>query len=198
MCVSRFGRCRLSAIARSLGRQERPRAARGARGFSSYRTKESIGERSHQPRAAAQRREDSADRASCRLPGEEHQLARRAGFRDFQEQVFLKPQLFRRRATAGTRRNALDLIKAIMKNPLELAQIERILRGDPTLNYKLLRHLNSPEMERKVEGWSTRNAISLLGEQGFSRWALLVALVTPATDKTNELVNRPDPRIFCE
>jgi hypothetical protein len=25
---------------------------------------------------------------------------------------------------------------------------------------------------------------------------LLVALVTPATDKTNELVNRPDPRIF--
>jgi len=143
-------------------------------------------------------REQSADRASCRLPGEEHQLARRAGFRDFQEQVFLKPQLFRRRAIAGTRRNALDLIKAIMKNPLELAQIERILRGDPTLSYKLLRHLNSPEMERKVEGWSTRNAISLLGEQGFSRWALLVALVTPATDKTNELVNRPDPRIFCE
>jgi c-di-GMP-related signal transduction protein len=115
-------------------------------------------------------------------------LARRAEFRDFQEQVFLKPQLFRRRAIAGTRHNALDLMKAIMKNPLELAQIERILRGDPALNYKLLRQLNSPEMERKVEGWSTRSAISLLGEQEFSRWALLVALVTPATDKTN----------FCE
>jgi EAL and modified HD-GYP domain-containing signal transduction protein len=90
-------------------------------------------------------------------------------------------------------------MSAIMKNPLELAQSEGILREDPALTYQVLRHLNSPTMERKVEVWSTRNSISLLREQEFSRWALLVALVAPATDKTNELLRSAlTCAYFCE
>lgn len=130
---------------------------------------------------------------------EEHRRARSLGFRCFQGDFFLKPQTFRRREISGTRRNALRLLQAILKDPLDLPQIEAVVRDEPALTYKLLRYLNSPVMERKVEVRSIRNAISLLGEKEFRRWASLVAVVTPATDKPNELLHIGLTRAyFCE
>ena len=130
---------------------------------------------------------------------EEHRRARSLGFRCFQGDFFLKPQTFRRREISGTRRNALRLLQAILKDPLDLVQIETVVRDEPALTYKLLRYLNSPVMERKVEVRSIRNAISLLGEKEFRRWASLVAVVTPAADKPNELLRTGLTRAyFCE
>jgi c-di-GMP-related signal transduction protein len=130
---------------------------------------------------------------------EEHRTARKSGFHAFQGNFFLKPQLFRRRDVAGTQKNSLRLLQAILKSPLDQAQIEEILREEPALTYKLLRYLNSPVMERQVEVRSIRTAISLLGEQEFRRWASVVALVTPATDKASELLHTGLARAyFCE
>ena len=130
---------------------------------------------------------------------EEHRRARSLGFRCFQGDFFLRPQIFRRREISGTRRNALRLLQAILKDPLDLVQIETVVRDEPALTYKLLRYLNSPAMERKVEVRSIRNAISLLGEKEFRRWASLVAVVTPAADKPNELLRTGLTRAyFCE
>jgi c-di-GMP-related signal transduction protein len=130
---------------------------------------------------------------------EGHRSARQAGFRCFQGSFFLAPQIFRRREISGTRRNALRLLRAILLEPLDLARIEDILRDEPALTYKLLRYLNSPIMERQVEVRSIRSAISLLGEREFRRWASMVAVVTPATDKTNELLRTGLTRAyFCE
>jgi EAL and modified HD-GYP domain-containing signal transduction protein len=93
----------------------------------------------------------------------------------------------------------MRLLQAVLKDPLDLAQIEAVVRDEPALTYKLLRYLNSPVMERKVEVRSIRTVISLLGEQEFRRWASLVAVVTPATDKTNELLRTGLTRAyFCE
>ena len=70
---------------------------------------------------------------------------------------------------------------------------------EPALTYKLLRYLNSPVMERPAEVRSIRNAISLLGDQEFRRWASLVAVVTPATEKTHELLRIGLTRAcFCD
>jgi len=130
---------------------------------------------------------------------EDHKAARRLGCTSFQGDFFLKPQLFRRREIAGTRLSALKLLRAILKDPLDLAEIESVVRDEPALTYKLLRYLNSPIMERPVEVRSIRNAIALLGDQEFRRWASLVAVVTPATDKTNELLRIGLTRAyFCE
>jgi EAL and modified HD-GYP domain-containing signal transduction protein len=130
---------------------------------------------------------------------ETHKTARRLGFTFFQGDFFLKPQLFRRREIAGTRLNALRLLRSILRDPLDLHEIEAVVREEPALTYKLLRYLNSPVMERPVEVRSIRNAIALLGDQEFRRWASLVAVVTPATDKTDELVRTALTRaFFCE
>ena len=130
---------------------------------------------------------------------EQHRDARAMGFRYFQGDFFMRPQLFRRREVAGTRLSAIRLLQAILKDPLDLGQIENVVRDEPALTYKLLRYLNSPVMERAVEVRSIRNAIALLGEKEFRRWASLVAVVTPATDKTNELLRTGLTRAyFCE
>ena len=93
----------------------------------------------------------------------------------------------------------MRLLQAILKDPLDLGQIESVVRDEPALTYKLLRYLNSPVMERKVEVKSIRSAISLLGDQEFRRWASLVAIVTPTADKTSELLRTGMLRAyFCE
>jgi EAL and modified HD-GYP domain-containing signal transduction protein len=130
---------------------------------------------------------------------EDHRKARELGVRYFQGDFFFKPQVLRRKEIAGTRRSAMQLLQAILKDPLDLAQIESVVRDEPALTYRLLRYLNSPAMERKVEVRSIRNAISLLGDQEFRRWASLVAVVTPATDKPNDLLRTGLTRAyFCE
>ena len=130
---------------------------------------------------------------------EDHRRARELGFRGFQGNFFMQPQLFRRRQVASTRRNSLRLLQAILKTPLDQVEIEEILRGEPALTYKLLRYLNSPAMERQVEVRSIRTAIALLGEHEFRRWASVVAVVTPATDKPSELLRTGLARAyFCE
>lgn len=130
---------------------------------------------------------------------EDHQAARRLGFTSFQGAFFLKPQLFRRREVSGTRFNALKLLRAVLKDPLDLAEIEAIVRDEPAIAYKLLRYLNSPVMDRPVEVRSIRNAVALLGDQEFRRWASLVAVVTPSTDKASELTRVGLTRAyFCE
>jgi c-di-GMP-related signal transduction protein len=130
---------------------------------------------------------------------DDHRKAREFGISHFKGDFFMKPQLLRRRDVAGTRRNSLRLLRAILKDQLDLPQIEAIVREEPALAYKLLRYLNSPVMERKVEVRSIRNAISLLGEQEFRRWASLVAVITPATGKTSELLRAGLMRAyFCE
>jgi EAL and modified HD-GYP domain-containing signal transduction protein len=130
---------------------------------------------------------------------EDHKSARRLGYTAFQGDFFLKPQLFRRREISGTRLSALRLLQAILKQPLDLAEIESVVRDEPAFTYKLLRYLNSPVMERPAEVRSIRNAIALLGDQEFRRWAGLVAIVTPATDKPDELLRAGLTRAyFCE
>ncbi|HVO57356.1 MAG TPA: HDOD domain-containing protein [Dongiaceae bacterium] len=130
---------------------------------------------------------------------EEHQKARALGLRHFQGDFFLRPQTFRRRAITGSRQSALRLLQAVLRSPLDLGAIEEIVREEPALTYKLLRYLNSPAMERQVEVRSIRSAIGLLGEQEFRRWASLVAVATPATDKPDELLRTGLMRAyFCE
>jgi c-di-GMP-related signal transduction protein len=66
----------------------------------------------------------------------------------FSRGLLSEPQLFRRRDISGTRRKAMRLLQAILKDALDLAQIGDVVRDEPALTYKLLRYLNSPIMEQ--------------------------------------------------
>jgi c-di-GMP-related signal transduction protein len=130
---------------------------------------------------------------------EQHREARALGFRCFQGDFFMRPQLFRRREVAGTRLSAMRLLRAILKDPLDLGQIENVVREEPALTYRLLRFLNSPMLPFRAEIHSVRHALILLGERDFRRWVSIVALVMIAANKPPELIRTARTRAyFCE
>jgi c-di-GMP-related signal transduction protein len=129
----------------------------------------------------------------------EYDRARKLGFSFLQGFFFLEPQILHKRDVPNSRLNALSLLNAVHKSPLDIPEVEAVLKRDPGLTYKLLRYLNSPIMERRAEIHSVSNAVQLLGESTFRRWATLAAIVTPASDKPSELVHMALTRaLLCE
>jgi len=129
----------------------------------------------------------------------EYDRARKLGFSFLQGFFFLEPQILHKRDVPNSRLNALSLLNTVHQSPLDIPQVEAVLKRDPGLTYKLLRYLNSPIMERRAEIHSVANAVQLLGDQTFRRWATLAAIVTPASDKPNELVHMALTRaLLCE
>jgi EAL and modified HD-GYP domain-containing signal transduction protein len=129
----------------------------------------------------------------------EFERAKQLGYSYFQGHFFLEPQILKRREVPGTEVHCMELLRLVHQRPMNIPQIEELLKMEPSLLYKLLRFLNSPLKARPVEVRSVRSAISLLGDDEFRRWASLVAVLTPAADKPNELIRTGLTRaFFCE
>ena len=92
-----------------------------------------------------------ADRTGCEFLGRTPSVPA-LGIPLFSRGLLSEPQLFRRRDISGTRRNAMRLPQAILKDALDLAQIGEVVRDEPALTYKVLRYLNSPIMGQIEKG----------------------------------------------
>ena len=68
----------------------------------------------------------------------------------------------------------------MVKENADLAQIEAVLKRDPTLSYKLLRFINSAGFGAGREVQSMRQALTLLGYSPLHRWLTLL-LATAST-----------------
>ena len=73
----------------------------------------------------------------------------------------------------------LQLMQLVKENA-DLAQIEAVLKRDPTLSYKLLRFINSSGFGAGREVQSMRQALTLLGYAPLHRWLTLL-LATAST-----------------
>ena len=73
----------------------------------------------------------------------------------------------------------VDLMQRVdRQEPAE--KLEAVVKGDPTLAFRLMRYLNSPGFGLSVEISSFRHALMILGYQRLKRW--LALLVTSAID----------------
>jgi len=129
----------------------------------------------------------------------EFERAKKLGYSYFQGHFFLEPKILKRREVPGTEAHCMELLRLVHQKPMNIPQIEELLKQEPSLLYKLLRFLNSPLKARPVEVRSVHSAIALLGDDEFRRWASLVAVMTPAADKPSELIRTGLTRaFFCE
>ncbi len=129
----------------------------------------------------------------------EFDRARRSGYVYYQGHFFLEPQVLKRKELAGSEVHCLELLRLVHQKPMDIPRIEEVLKQEPALMYKLLRFLNSPLLARPMEVKSVHSAIALLGDDEFRRWASLVAVLTPATEKPSELIRTGLTRaFFCE
>ena len=118
----------------------------------------------------------------------EFDLARRVGFQLFQGYFFSKPQIISSRELPALQVNYLRILEAVQRPVMNMEEIERIIKSEPALCFKLLRYLNSAFFSFSSSIRSIRHAISLLGEEQFRAWVSLLAVTLMSSDKPQELV----------
>jgi EAL and modified HD-GYP domain-containing signal transduction protein len=119
---------------------------------------------------------------------EEFVETREAGFVYFQGYFFRKPEIVATRDVPANRLNYLRLIGAVSRTDLDLVELEKLVKGEPSICYRLLRYLNSAMFGFTSEIHSVRHALSILGEHEVKRWVRLVAAVEAGQNKPSDLI----------
>jgi EAL and modified HD-GYP domain-containing signal transduction protein len=89
---------------------------------------------------------------------------------------------------AGNYPTHMHVLQVLSKPVLDLAEVEKCIKSDPAMCYRLLRYLNSPFFYLKAEVRSVLHALALLGEAKVRKWLLLACAVETAS-REPELVN---------
>jgi len=141
----------------------------------------------------------------CRLLAEkvetrqEFFAARQAGFVFFQGYFFRKPEVLSAREIPSNQIHYLRMLQAVSQLELDHREIEKLIKSEASLCYRLLRYMNSAAFGFGSEIHSVRHALSLLGEREVRRWVRLVATLGAGQSKSSELVLAALVRArFCE
>jgi c-di-GMP-related signal transduction protein len=121
------------------------------------------------------------------------------GFVLFQGYFFAKPEVMQRKDIPGNKAQYLRLLRELRREDADLDDLERIIKQDVALSYRLVKYINSPLFGLHAEIRSIRHALTLLGERDVRRWATLAALTAVASGKPPELLEIGLLRArFCE
>jgi EAL and modified HD-GYP domain-containing signal transduction protein len=131
-------------------------------------------------------------------PHEYHQ-ARDMGFVYFQGYFFCRPEIVTGREVPASRLHYVRLLEMVSRREIDMRELEKMLKQEASLCYRLLRYLNSPLFGFALEIKSIRHAIAVLGERELRRWIRLVVTVGAAEQRCSELVLMGLTRArFCE
>jgi len=114
--------------------------------------------------------------------------ARDQGFVYFQGYFFRRPETMNTRDMPAHRMNYLRMLQEVSRPELDVPGLERLVKAEASVCYRLLRYLNSAIFGLKNEVHSVRHALSMLGEREVRRWVRLVAAVGAGQEKTSDLV----------
>ena len=110
------------------------------------------------------------------------------GYTYLQGYFFSKPLVLAGRDVPGLRHRYLDVLQAVNRPDLDFAEIEAIIKHEPSLSYKLMTYINSVAFGFRSRITSIRQALALLGEDAVKKWASVVALAGLAENQPSELV----------
>jgi c-di-GMP-related signal transduction protein len=88
----------------------------------------------------------------------------------------------------ANRLNYLRMLRAVSSADLNVPDLERLIKGEASICYRLLRYMNSAAFGFRNEIHSVRHALSILGEREVRRWVRLIAAVGAGQDKPSDLV----------
>jgi c-di-GMP-related signal transduction protein len=130
----------------------------------------------------------------CRMLAEkvetqaEFTRARDLGFVYFQGYFFRRPEMLNTRDMPANRLQCLRMLQEVSRPELDIVGLERLIKSEASICYRLLRYLNSSMFGLKSEVHSVRHALSMLGEREVRRWVRLVAAVGAGDEKPSDLV----------
>jgi len=91
----------------------------------------------------------------------------------FQGFLFARPTSVTARVASPAYANVLQLI-SLVGQEADASEIEKVLKRDPTLSFKLLRYINSAGFGLGCEVTSFRHAVMILGLNKLFRWSTLL------------------------
>jgi EAL and modified HD-GYP domain-containing signal transduction protein len=112
----------------------------------------------------------------------QYEMVASLGVKLFQGFWFAKPVLVQGQSVRPAQANILQLINLVRKQA-STAEIEEVLKRDPTLSFTLLRFINSAGFGLRTEVTSFKHAVMLLGLNRLFKWAALL-LTTSHGDET--------------
>jgi len=114
--------------------------------------------------------------------------ARDQGFEYFQGYFFRHPEMVNARDLPGNRMNYMRMLQEVSRPDLDVGSLEKLIKSEASVLYRLLRYLNSPMFGLNSEVHSVRHAIAMLGERDVRRWVRLVAAVGAGQEKASDLL----------
>jgi c-di-GMP-related signal transduction protein len=115
-------------------------------------------------------------------------VARDQGFVYFQGYFFRMPEVLTARDMPSNQVNYLRMMQEVSRPELDVPALERLIKGEASICYRLLRYLNSAIFNFGSEIHSVRHALAILGEREVRRWVRLVAAVGAGQNKSSDLV----------
>jgi c-di-GMP-related signal transduction protein len=131
-------------------------------------------------------------------PHEFHQ-AKDMGFVYFPGYFFCRPELVVGREVPASRLHYVRLLEIVSRPEIDMHELEKMLKQEASISYRLLRYLNSPVFGFSLQVKSIRHAMAVLGERELRRWIRLVVTLGAAEETCSELVLMGLARArFCE
>ena len=121
---------------------------------------------------------------------EEFNQAAACGFTHFQGYFFSRPAIHKGRTLSASKLAHLQMMEQLSRPEISIDELERVIKQDVPLSYKLLRFIASAWFGLKHEITSIRHALAWLGNREVRKWYYLVCLRDIGSDKPSELLVR--------
>jgi len=130
---------------------------------------------------------------------DEFEFAKKTGFTLFQGYFFCKPEIIQGTSFSGFKINLLRILVEVNKKDFSFSRLEEMMSGDLSINYKLLKYINSAYYGRRQRIDSISHAIKLLGEIHIRQFISLFTITRLSDEKPHELLKLSCIRArFCE
>ena len=119
---------------------------------------------------------------------EEFQKALSMGFDYFQGYFFSKPEILKSRDISPSKITLLNIMSEANREDFRITELEKFVSRDLSINYKLMRYINSAYfgMFKKVK--SIKQTLVLLGSKEVRRFVSLIAMAQLVSGKPDELI----------
>jgi len=130
----------------------------------------------------------------CRMLAEkvenhaEFVAARDQGFVYFQGYYLRRPEMMTTHDVPANALNYVRMLQAVSRADLDVPELDKLIKTEASICYRLLRYMNSARFGFKSEIHSVRHALAILGDHEVRRWVRLIATVGAGQDKTSDLV----------
>jgi c-di-GMP-related signal transduction protein len=114
--------------------------------------------------------------------------ARDQGFVYFQGYFLRRPEMMTTHDVPANAMNYVRMLQAVSSPDLDVHELEKLIKTEASICYRLLRYMNSARFGFKSEIHSVRHALAILGEREVRRWVRLIATVGAGKEKSSDLV----------